>query len=184
MPSTPLEVGESELRVVDMSYISKDFKGFAEQSRFVMLSGGFGTQLPELGAKLQPGAWSGTANLDNFEIVRKLHEQFMGAKAVGFSTNSFRTDPTHLEQFLVGRRNELNGEFRAYAQGLTSRYGLGHVDLESTNSLKILAERLATAASEKAVEACHMVTACADDRPAFTLIRIAMMQTNIFHQKS
>jgi homocysteine S-methyltransferase len=64
---------------------------FFDQSPFILLDGGMGTTLPEEGARLEAGSWSGIANLNAIDAVERVHKRFYDAGAHVLTTNTFRT---------------------------------------------------------------------------------------------
>ncbi len=157
--------------------VSSPFVDFVQNSKYVMFSGGLGTELPKIRYhlfrryKLQSGAWSGAANLDRPELVEAAHRRYLDAGAVVLSTNTFRTHPSDLERYLRTRKAALSKwQYTNYANSLTRRHKIDLPGGDEEAQLKNLAEQLATLASARAVTACHKVAATAINRPAFTLL--------------
>ena len=57
----------------------------------VLIDGGMGTELQARGVPMNRAAWSGVANLDNFDVVQQVHEDNIRAGADVIIANSFAT---------------------------------------------------------------------------------------------
>ncbi|UNK40592.1 homocysteine S-methyltransferase family protein (plasmid) [Shinella sp. H4-D48] len=61
-----------------------------------ILDGGMSRELVRLGATLRQPEWSALALMENPEIVRRVHEEFIGAGADVITTNSYALVPFHI----------------------------------------------------------------------------------------
>jgi S-methylmethionine-dependent homocysteine/selenocysteine methylase len=77
----------------------------------MVLDGGTGTGLQELGVPMDGEAWSGVANLTHLDTVRELHAAYLGAGADVLITNTFAAGPGpltaagHGDEFEEANRN-------------------------------------------------------------------------------
>jgi S-methylmethionine-dependent homocysteine/selenocysteine methylase len=58
----------------------------------VIIDGGMGTELEARGVPMDHDAWCGLANLDNKDLVRQIHEDYIEAGAEVIITNTFPTN--------------------------------------------------------------------------------------------
>lgn len=72
----------------------------------VVLDGGMGTELEARGARMDYEAWSGLANLDDPDLVRRIHEDYIRAGADVVIANTFSTNRAALAAAGHGDRFE------------------------------------------------------------------------------
>jgi homocysteine S-methyltransferase len=72
----------------------------------VVLDGGMGTELEARGARMDYEAWSGLANLDDPDLVRRIHEDYIRAGADVVIANTFATNRAALAAAGYGDRCE------------------------------------------------------------------------------
>jgi S-methylmethionine-dependent homocysteine/selenocysteine methylase len=72
----------------------------------VVLDGGMGTELEARGARMDYEAWSGLANLDDPDLVRRIHEDYIRAGADVVIANTFPTNRSALAAAGYGDRFE------------------------------------------------------------------------------
>jgi homocysteine S-methyltransferase len=72
----------------------------------VVLDGGMGTELEARGARMDYEAWSGLVNLDDPELVRQIHEDYIRAGADVVIANTFPTNRAALAAAGQGDRFE------------------------------------------------------------------------------
>lgn len=72
----------------------------------VVLDGGMGTELEARGARMDHEAWSGLANLERPDLVRRIHEDYIGAGADVVIANTFPTNRAALAAAGCGDRFE------------------------------------------------------------------------------
>ena len=70
----------------------------------VIIDGGTGTQLQAEGAPMDDEAWSGRANLEQPELVQRVHEAYIRAGAEVIIANTFAASRAALEPAGLGRR--------------------------------------------------------------------------------
>jgi S-methylmethionine-dependent homocysteine/selenocysteine methylase len=70
----------------------------------VIIDGGTGTQLQAEGVPMDDEAWSGRANLEQPEMVQRVHEAYIRAGAEVIITNTFATSRAALEPAGLGSR--------------------------------------------------------------------------------
>jgi homocysteine S-methyltransferase len=79
-----------------------------EDAPIVLLDGAMGTELLRRGVKTPLPSWSARALIENPEIVREIHEDYIGAGAEVITTNTFRTTARALGKVgLAARAKEL-----------------------------------------------------------------------------
>jgi S-methylmethionine-dependent homocysteine/selenocysteine methylase len=80
-----------------------------DQDRLVVIDGGMGSELEARGAKMDHWAWSGLVNLEDPELVRRVHEDYLRAGADVLITNTFMSGTGPLERAgQPGRFDEAN----------------------------------------------------------------------------
>ena len=75
--------------------------------RPLILDGAMGSMLQQSGIKSSGSMWMSKVNLDNPEIVYKIHREYISAGADIITTNTFRTNPLAVENF-GARLNQKN----------------------------------------------------------------------------
>jgi S-methylmethionine-dependent homocysteine/selenocysteine methylase len=58
----------------------------------LLIDGGTGTELRRRGMRLDAAAWSGIASLTNYDLLREIHADYIGAGAEVITTNTFGTN--------------------------------------------------------------------------------------------
>lgn len=81
-----------------------DIVNFIKERDIVILNGAMGTELQRRGYKTALPLWSAQANLDAWDLVKEIHEDYFKAGADISITNTFRTTPRSFAK--VGRKNE------------------------------------------------------------------------------
>jgi homocysteine S-methyltransferase len=90
----------------------------------VVLDGGMGTELEARGARMDYEAWSGLANLEDPDLVRRVHEDYISAGADVVIANTFSTNRAALEA--AGRGDRFEEANRAAVDAaLSAREGVG-----------------------------------------------------------
>ncbi len=90
----------------------------------VMLDGGTGTELEARGARMDHEAWSGLANLDRPDLLREIHDDYVGAGADVLIANTFSTNRAALAAAGHARRFE-EANRAAVAIALEAREAVG-----------------------------------------------------------
>ena len=80
-----------------MSYSSIHEK--LENKKTIILDGGMGAELEKNGAKMDEKMWCGKCSVDNPELVRKIHEDYINAGADVITTNTYSTTPISMRQY-------------------------------------------------------------------------------------
>ena len=69
------------------------FSQFLNDRKLVIFPGAMGTELQRRGYKTTLPLWSATANVDAFDLVQRIHADYLNAGADIAITNTFRTTP-------------------------------------------------------------------------------------------
>ena len=80
-----------------MSYSSIHEK--LEDKKTIILDGGMGAELEKNGAKMDEKMWCGKCSVDQPELVRKIHEDYINAGADVITTNTYSTTPISMRQY-------------------------------------------------------------------------------------
>ena len=80
-----------------MSYSSIHEK--LEDKKTIILDGGMGAELEKNGAKMDEKMLCGKCSVDNPELVRKIHEDYINAGADVITTNTYSTTPISMRQY-------------------------------------------------------------------------------------
>ena len=80
-----------------MSYSSIHEK--LENNKTIILDGGMGAELEKNGAKMDEKMWCGKCSVDQPELVRKIHEDYINAGADVITTNTYSTTPISMRQY-------------------------------------------------------------------------------------
>jgi S-methylmethionine-dependent homocysteine/selenocysteine methylase len=86
-----------------MSVADRVFGRLAD-GELVIIDGGMGTQLQAEGVPMDEAAWSARANLDQPEVVQRIHEAYIGAGAEVIIANTFAASRAGLEPAGLGGR--------------------------------------------------------------------------------
>ena len=70
-----------------------------DQGRIVILDGGIGAELEKNGANMDQDLWCGKCSVDNPELVKKVHENYIDAGADVITTNTYGTTPISMKQY-------------------------------------------------------------------------------------
>jgi len=70
-----------------------------DQGRIVILDGGIGAELEKSGADMDKDLWCGKCSVDNPELVKKVHENYIDAGADVITTNTYGTTPISMKQY-------------------------------------------------------------------------------------
>jgi len=70
-----------------------------DQGRVVILDGGIGAELEKNGASMDKDLWCGKCSVDNPELVKKVHENYIDAGADVITTNTYGTTPISMKQY-------------------------------------------------------------------------------------
>ena len=87
-----------------MTKLPTKFEDFLDQRDFIILGGGFGTELQRRGYKTTLPLWSAQANLDAQDLVVEIHSDYFKAGSDICVTNTFRTTPRTFKK--LGREDE------------------------------------------------------------------------------
>ena len=65
----------------------------------VILDGGMGAELEKFGASIDKDLWSGRCSIDNPEIVREVHQNFVNSGADVITTNTYASTPISMKEY-------------------------------------------------------------------------------------
>ena len=100
----------------------------------VLIDGGMGTELQARGVPMNRAAWSGVANLDNFDVVQQVHEDNIRAGADVIIANSFATSRVMFRTAgLEDRFEEANR--RSVEAAIAAREAVGRPDVVIAGSV-------------------------------------------------
>lgn len=77
-----------------------------QDGEIVLLDGGTGTELEKRGAVMDPAAWCGPATLDNAEVLKDIHLDYISSGADIITTNTYASSRLMLEPAGCGDRFE------------------------------------------------------------------------------
>jgi len=80
-----------------MSYSNLENK--LTSSEVVILDGGMGAELEKFGASIDKDLWSGRCSIDNPEIVREVHQNFVNSGADVITTNTYASTPISMKEY-------------------------------------------------------------------------------------
>ena len=80
-----------------MSYSNLENK--LTSSEVVILDGGMGAELEKFGASIDKDLWSGRCSIDNPEIVREVHQNFVNSGANVITTNTYASTPISMKEY-------------------------------------------------------------------------------------
>ena len=83
-----------------MSYSNLENK--LTSSEVVILDGGMGAELEKFGASIDKDLWSGRCSIDNPEIVREVHQNFVNSGADVITTNTYASTPISMKEYGYG----------------------------------------------------------------------------------
>jgi S-methylmethionine-dependent homocysteine/selenocysteine methylase len=84
--------------------VAEEIAGRLADGDVVIIDGGMGTQLQAEGVPMDDQAWSGRANLEQPEVVQRVHEAYIRVGAEVIITNTFATTRAALEPAGLGGR--------------------------------------------------------------------------------
>src|SRR5580692_3343166 len=84
--------------------VAEEIAGRLADGDLVIIDGGTGTQLQAEGVSMDDDTWCGRANLEQPEMVRRVHEAYIRAGADVIITNTFATSRAALEPAGLGDR--------------------------------------------------------------------------------
>ena len=70
-----------------------------DQGKIIILDGGIGAELEKNGANMDQDLWCGKCSVDNPELVKKDHENYIDAGADVITTNTYGTTPISMKQY-------------------------------------------------------------------------------------
>ena len=70
-----------------------------DQGKIIILDGGIGAELEKNGANMDQDLWCGKCSVDNPELVKKVHENYIDAGADVITTNTYGTTPISMKQY-------------------------------------------------------------------------------------
>ena len=70
-----------------------------DQGKIIILDGGMGAELEKNGANMDQDLWCGKCSVDNPELVKKVHENYIDAGADVITTNTYGTTPISMKQY-------------------------------------------------------------------------------------
>ena len=70
-----------------------------DNKKTVILDGGMGAELEKNGAKMDKNMWCGKCSVDNPELVKKVHEDYINAGADVITTNTYSATPISMRQY-------------------------------------------------------------------------------------
>lgn len=77
-----------------------------DRGGIVLLDGGTGSELERRGIPMDPGAWCGPASLENGEMLRRIHGDYLAAGADVITANTYASSRLMLESAGFGDRFE------------------------------------------------------------------------------
>ena len=80
-----------------MSYSNLENK--LTSNEVVILDGGIGAELEKFGASIDKDLWSGRCSIDNPEIVREVHQNFVNSGADVITTNTYASTPISMKEY-------------------------------------------------------------------------------------
>ena len=80
-----------------MSY--SDIENKLNSGKIIILDGGIGAELEKNGANMDQDLWCGKCSVDNPELVKKVHENYIDAGADVITTNTYGTTPISMKQY-------------------------------------------------------------------------------------
>ena len=80
-----------------MSYSNLENK--LTSSEVIILDGGMGAELEKFGASIDKDLWSGRCSIDNPEIVREVHQNFVNSGADVITTNTYASTPISMKEY-------------------------------------------------------------------------------------
>jgi S-methylmethionine-dependent homocysteine/selenocysteine methylase len=84
--------------------VAEEIAGRLADGDVVIIDGGMGTQLQAEGVPMDDDAWSGRANLEQPEVVQRIHEAYIRAGAEVIIANTFATNRAALKPAGLGDR--------------------------------------------------------------------------------
>jgi S-methylmethionine-dependent homocysteine/selenocysteine methylase len=99
----PARLGGKTERGPGMS-VAEELAGRLADGEVVIIDGGTGTQLQAVGVPMDDDTWSGRANLEQREVVQRVHEAYIRAGAEVIITNTFAASRAALEPAGLGGR--------------------------------------------------------------------------------
>ena len=70
-----------------------------DQGKIIILDGGIGAELEKNGANMDQDLCWGKCSVDNPELVKKVHENYIDAGADVITTNTYGTTPISMKQY-------------------------------------------------------------------------------------
>ena len=70
-----------------------------DQGKIIILDGGIGAELEKNGANMDKDLWCGKCSVDNPELVKKVHENYINAGADVITTNTYGTTPISMKHY-------------------------------------------------------------------------------------
>ena len=70
-----------------------------DQGKIIILDGGIGAELEKNGANMDQDLWCGKCSVDNPELVKKVHENYIDAGADVITTNTYGTTPISMKHY-------------------------------------------------------------------------------------
>ena len=70
-----------------------------DQGKIIILDGGIGAELEKNGAKMDKDLWCGKCSVENPELVKKVHENYIDAGADIITTNTYGTTPISMKHY-------------------------------------------------------------------------------------
>ena len=70
-----------------------------DQGKIIILDGGIGAELEKNGANMDKDLWCGKCSVDNPELVKKVHENYIDAGADVITTNTYGTTPISMKHY-------------------------------------------------------------------------------------
>ncbi len=70
-----------------------------DQGKIIILDGGIGAELEKNGANMDKDLWCGKCSIDNPELVKKVHENYIDAGADVITTNTYGTTPISMKHY-------------------------------------------------------------------------------------
>ena len=77
-------------------------KNKLDNKDIIILDGAIGAELEKKGAKMHKDLWCGTCSVENPNLVKKVHEEYILAGADIITTNTYATTPIAMKQYGFG----------------------------------------------------------------------------------
>ncbi len=95
-----MEIKSALSLIIKIKFMSYSLiKEKLDNKKTVILDGGMGAELEKNGAKMDKNMWCGKCSVDNPELVKKVHEDYINAGADVITTNTYSATPISMRQY-------------------------------------------------------------------------------------